>query len=752
MTAVKGSLSSSSTALVITTIEGEAPPSAITNLSWDNISYNYFIVTWSGGDGATSYTYTLDGAAATPSSDDGVGSKSATFSGLASGTSYSLVVTAVKGSLSSSSTALVITTIEGEATPSAITGMTSSSITSSGFSISWSGGDGATSYTYTLDGATATPSTDNGVASKSATFSGLSQNDSYSVVITAVNSSGNTSSSSFNIYRAISLTNSGISDSFIVKYNSNGIAEWARKIGGSLSESPSSIILDASANVYVCGNYNSNTLTIYNADGTSFADLTNSGNYDIYIVKYNSNGTPQWARRIGGIGNDQTIKIKLDSSANVYISGIYFSNPLTIYNVDGTSFADLTNSGVNDIYIVKYNSGGTPQWARRAGGGDSEAAVDIKLDNSSNIYMYGYYNSGYYGSNPFIVYNSDGSSFAELITTGFNVSSSDFFILKYNSDGTPQWLRRIGGSRTEREQDMTFDSSYNIYICGSTGSSSLAIFNSDGSSFAEITNPGNGDFQYTFIVKYNSSGTPQWVTKIGISSYDFPANIVSDYSDNIYVSGVYQSNPLTIYNTNGTSFSTLPNSGSNDIYIVKYNSNGTPQWARRVGGSNTETPTHMIVDASANVYISGYYASNGLTIYNEDESSFTALTNSGLTHIFIVKYNSSGTPQWATKCNNGRIMKMILDTSANIYISGYYQSTPLTIYNNDGSSFTTLTNDGSSDTFIVKYNSSGIPQWGSKISGNNYDSSTDMLVDSSAFIYIYGTYRSIPLRINSYII
>jgi hypothetical protein len=84
-------------------------------------------------------------------------------------------------------------------TPSAPTtpaSLSSSSILSNGFTVSWSGGTGATSYTYTLNGITRTPSSQ---TSTSATFTGLSSNTDYAVIVTARNNGGDTSSSSFTI-------------------------------------------------------------------------------------------------------------------------------------------------------------------------------------------------------------------------------------------------------------------------------------------------------------------------------------------------------------------------------------------------------------------------------------------------------------------------------------------------------------------------------------------------------------------------
>jgi hypothetical protein len=68
--------------------------------------------------------------------------------------------------------------------------------TATGFQISWSGGIGATSYSYTLNSVSSTPSEDNGLTSQSAIFSSLAANTAYAVIVTATNTSGSSSASS----------------------------------------------------------------------------------------------------------------------------------------------------------------------------------------------------------------------------------------------------------------------------------------------------------------------------------------------------------------------------------------------------------------------------------------------------------------------------------------------------------------------------------------------------------------------------
>jgi len=77
-------------------------------------------------------------------------------------------------------------------------------------------------------------------------------------------------------------TSSGGADIFLVKYNSSGTKQWTQQLGTSSSESGYGVTVDSSNNIYVTG-YTSGGL-----DGN-----TNSGESDIFLVKYNSDGVLQ---------------------------------------------------------------------------------------------------------------------------------------------------------------------------------------------------------------------------------------------------------------------------------------------------------------------------------------------------------------------------------------------------------------------------------------------------------------------------
>ena len=225
-------------------------------------------------------------------------------------------------------------------------------------------------------------------------------------------------------------------------------------------------------------------------------------------------------------------------------------------------------------------------------------------------------------------------------------------------------------------------------------------------------------------MKYNSSGTKQWVKQLEAPSlsYEKSQGLAVDSSDNIYVTG---------YTNGGLDGNT--NSGGHDIFLVKYNSSGTKQWTQQFGSSENDYGQGVTVDSSDNIYVTGH------TLGGLDGN-----TNSGKRDIFLVKYNSSGTKQWTQQLGTPTYEEakgVTVDSSDNIYVTGWTRG-GLDTYS------------GGDDTFLVKYNSSGTKQWTRKFGApsflekSQYNSSSQMsssgdkgigvAVDSSGNIYVTG--------------
>ena len=283
-----------------------------------------------------------------------------------------------------------------------------------------------------------------------------------------------------------------------------------KQLGTSSKDYGTSVTTDSSGNIYVTG------YTEGGLDGN-----TNSGESDIFLVKYNSTGTKQWTKQLGTPSEDTGHGVTTDSSGNIFVTG------QTWGGLDGN-----TNSGGTDMFLVKYNSTGTKQWTKQLGTSSLDYGNGITSDSSGNIYVTGITSGGLDGNTIY--------------------GKNDIFLVKYNSSGTKQWTKQLGTSISEWGQDVTSDSSGNIYVTGGTEGGL------DGN-----TNSGYYDI---FLVKYNSSGTKQWTKQLGTSSNDIGRGVTTDSSGNIYVTGE------TRGNLDGNT-----NSGGKDIFLVKYNSSGIKQ-------------------------------------------------------------------------------------------------------------------------------------------------------------------------------
>ncbi len=237
-------------------------------------------------------------------------------------------------------------------------------------------------------------------------------------------------------FGSITLTSSGGSDIFIASLDTSGNYLWAQKAGVSSNESGYGIATDGSGNSYVTGCF-AGTATF----GSS--TLTSSGGSDIFIAKLDPVGNYLWARRGGGIGDDNGYGIATDVNDNCYVTG-YFQGIATFGS------RTLTSSGNSEIFIIKLDSVGNYLGAKKAGGTSAEQGNGIAADSSGNSYVTGYFNgtatfggSSFSSSGNSDIFIAKKSSAPVLI---INEAIIDFATayLGYNSTHN-LWLRNLGG-------------------------------------------------------------------------------------------------------------------------------------------------------------------------------------------------------------------------------------------------------------------------------------------------------------------
>jgi len=411
---------------------------------------------------------------------------------------------------------------------------------------------------------------------------------------------------------------------------------------GSLATQGLGLAVDSSDNVYLEG--------FSNITSNSFA-LT---------AKYDSSGAIQWQRRLGGSFSENGNAIAIDSSSNVYIAGSTFG---------GSDHQSL---------VAKYNSSGAIQWQRTLSSSGQDFARGIAVDSSSNVYVCTESNSG---NEDFIIakYNSSGAiqwqtkigsvidaygtsikvdSSGNIYVTGVSssVGTNDFYIAKLNSLGVIQWQNRLGNAGADDQAfSVAIDSSLNVYVCGSV------VIDAQ----PEL-----------LLVKYNSSGTLQWQTRLRSASLTVQGReVVIDASNYIYVAG-FSDDPFR------------------QVYVIaKYDSSGAIQWQQYYYDISTAMAYSLTLDSSGNIYVVGKY-------------------NYTYQYFQITKLDSSGVIQWQKKLGSsigaGSSYSIAIDSLNNLYVVGTWT------YN--------------SSIQIIKYNSSGVIQWQRQLSSSGQEEGNSISV------------------------
>ena len=182
--------------------------------------------------------------------------------------------------------------------------------------------------------------------------------------------------------------NGGNYDVFVSKFNSALTSLSASTfIGGSSDEDGDSIAIDSSGNVYVTGETFDAGTDLPTTAGAY--DQTANGNYDVFVSKFNGTlSTLSASTFIGGSSVDYGYSIAIDSSGNVYVTGITTDDVTDLPTTAGAY--DTTQNGGVDVFVSKFNGTlSTLSASTFIGEASDDHGYEIALDSSGNVYVTG---------------------------------------------------------------------------------------------------------------------------------------------------------------------------------------------------------------------------------------------------------------------------------------------------------------------------------------------------------------------------
>ena len=373
---------------------------------------------------------------------------------------------------------------------------------------------------------------------------------------------------------------------------------WAVQGGGNNYNSGEGVAVDTSGNIYTTGAFQGNA---------NFGSLTlsSSGNYDAYLVKYDRTGVAIWARKIGGSSIDRGISVTIGSNGNIYVTG-FFSGTVN------TDVGTFTSFGLRDIFIAKFNNGGTLLWMHHLGSTGTDEGNGIVADNlNQRIYV----NGKFYGT-----LNLTGTN-ETLVSTG----AADVVVASYSFEGSFLWAKKAGGSQNDFGFGIGTDQSGFLYgTAMMTGTSTFGNFTLNTNGSTDIV-----------VFKMNHEGNWIWAKNYGGSFDELAWRIAVNQNGDQYITGVFSSNAISF-----GSHLIANTSIMQDMFVFKQNADGEPLWAISGGGQQNDYGRAIAIDPLNFCYVVGdfkqqaFFGTHQLTAVDEND-------------LFVLKISPDGTILWA---------------------------------------------------------------------------------------------------------
>jgi len=248
---------------------------------------------------------------------------------------------------------------------------------------------------------------------------------------------------------------------WVLKLDADGNIQWQKTYGGPNYDIAHSIQQTSNGGFIVAGETNS----------------FGSGDYDVWVLKLDSNGIVEWQTRYGGSGDDIAYSIQQTSDGGYIVAG------------ETGSFG----AGLADFWVLKLNSSGVIEWQKTYGGLDDDVAHSIQQTTP------------------------DGGYIVAGETESFGAGFADFWVLKLDSNGDVVWQKTYGGGLDDKAYTVqqTSDGGYVI-----AGKSSLVI-------------PVLSDM---WVLKLYSNGNIEWQKTYGGDGSN-SANFIRQTSDGGYIVG-----------------------------------------------------------------------------------------------------------------------------------------------------------------------------------------------------------------------
>jgi hypothetical protein len=379
-------------------------------------------------------------------------------------------------------------------------------------------------------------------------------------------------------------------------------ARWERTMSGPTNEDEFDGIASApDGSVYVTGKFEQSATL-------GGATLVSAGAADIPFARFDATGKTIWTKRFGGTGEDNFFDV--DADANGAVATGWFTGTVTFGSVT------LTSAGSSDCVVISVRPDGSTRWARAFGGPYGDGCNEVSIDPSGAVTT---------------SIDTQGGWTPLGGTAIPHVTATDTVLLRIAANGTPAWMRRVGGAGAQRGKALAVAPDGSVCFGGDTvGALTIGA--------TTVNPPATGGGRDAWLSRWSPSGTLEWASTWGGPGDDLAKGVVDDGHAVTYVG------PFTGAITVGSK--RLDAGVGADILVAQRAPSDAVRWATSVTGSTTAMDGAEVIGASDGGILFGSGIPIDLTFGSTTGAAIPLDTSAGGT-AWLAHYRPDGTPAFA---------------------------------------------------------------------------------------------------------
>ncbi|MGB1316748.1 MAG: hypothetical protein ACPG5W_01010, partial [Flavobacteriales bacterium] len=307
-------------------------------------------------------------------------------------------------------------------------------------------------------------------------------------------------------------SNSNSQDVFLAKLDPAGDLLWIRNFGGADHDFVYDLAVDQNGNAVITGQFKGTITVGTNVYNSIIDPEENEPSYDLFVVKYDSNGAVLWSKHGQAIYEDRGTGLAINSNNEIALIG-QFSDTLTLSNT-------YNNHVYNTGFVMMMDADGDELWLKRM---SASLCIphDIVFHQDSLLYVTGDF-TGQLGI------------FATPPVTTTSSFSKKIFLAKMNTQGSVLWLENDGSDSQFSSRAVEVDASGNAYVSG--------YFKCRLDEYSQEYGDGvfySAGHRDVFISKYSHEGVRQWERQFGGPGDDLAWDLIISTADQPIISGAY---------------------------------------------------------------------------------------------------------------------------------------------------------------------------------------------------------------------